>query len=308
MRRSSVALWALMGGGAALAVASSLMPGRHSQVEASVSAALNELPPAKETTPAGPTLAASARDSLLDALTGPSPRLRFLAALALSRVRHPAAEAELARVLAEDPSVLWRLEAAYALARAGRPEGLSTLVEALGARRRNVRLEAARSLASLGDPRGAKVLRAAMELNSMRLGAAEALAVLKDPGALAVLRSVLASGSQENRLRAAAALGRLGDPSGIELLRSIVAAGQVDLAGASALMLLGDEAGRPALEVALTRTALRVPAALALRLANATPDLTGLASVIAEGDELARMTAAEAMLILADADSACETL
>lgn len=306
-RRTLFALLAVGCAGAALAVAPALMPGRVSQVEASIAPVSPIVSAAAESSPTPIALAEAARRQLGSFLVDPSPRLRFLAAIGLSRVRDPEAIEALAAVMTGDPSPQRRLEAGYALARAGRPAGEEALRGALQARQRYVRLEAARSLARLGDAHGAKLLREAMRQPPSRLGAAEALVWLGDVEARAILREALGAKDRGSRLRAAVALGRVGDTAAREALRGAVADGQAaDPGVAAALTLLGDDAGALALESALARTALRVEAALALHRAGFSPRVSGLALALARGDALARISAAEAILVLADPEAVSE--
>jgi HEAT repeat protein len=262
-------------------------------------------PPAPSVDPLSPpVLLAEARAVLERTLGESSPRLRLLAALALSRADHPAAMAELRKLLTEDPSEIRRLEIAYALARAGDETGTRYLAAALKGSRRDVRLEAARSLARLGDPRGKDRLEDALELASLRLGAAETLAQLGDAKAIGILKEALGGKSEESRMRAAVALGRAGDASGAELLRAMAASSRVEMGAAFALARLGDKDCIPALTRALGLTALRVEAAEALRALKADGEdpahLAPLARALAAGDALGRVTAAEALLILLD--------
>ena len=103
----------------------------------------------------------------------------------------------------------------------------------------------------------------------------------------------------EAKLRAAVALGRAGDASGLELLKTMAATPRVELGTATALARLGDPSAVPSLSRALGLTALRVEAALALRKLGTDVDLLPLANALSSGDELSRVTAAEALLILA---------
>src|SRR5207244_486256 len=84
------------------------------------------------------------------------------------------------------------------------------------------------------------------------------------------------------------------------LLEQMVAQPRVELGAATALARLGDPAAEPALTRALRLTALRVDAAVALRKMKAEPDLGVLASALAEGDPMARVSAAEAVIVLCD--------
>jgi HEAT repeat protein len=239
-----------------------------------------------------------ARRTLSASLADESARVRLLAAMALSRTGDPAALAELERALTSDESEIRRLEVAYALARAGQPHGTDALVAALRASRRDVRLQAARALAQLRDPRGVPRLREALSINQLRLGAAETLATLGDEKATAVLEQALGSPVAETRMRAAVALGRAGNDRGRALLEDLVADARLGIGAEGALARLGDRAAVPALTRALGLSALRVPAALGLRRLGVDVDLTVLADALVTSDEMARISAAEAALVL----------
>jgi HEAT repeat protein len=315
---------AIVGGIAALGLGAAVIPTllRHTSEPAVAIAAPvdDQVQPAPAPTPPTPaptqpapaaaapkldaaTLLSQALTQLRTYLGDPSPRLRLMAALALARTADTAALAELEKDLADDPSVIRRLDVAYALARAGHTKGTDILVAGLSADRRDVRLQAARWLAALKDDRAKPRLREAMSISFLRLSAAETLATLHDAEALKVLADALAGTDPESRMRAAAALARAGDHTGEKLLLELIAHPRVELGAAEALSHLGRTEAIPALTQALRHTALRVDAALALRRLAAHPspdDLAPLADVLAQGDERARTTAAEALIILCD--------
>jgi HEAT repeat protein len=145
-----------------------------------------------------------------------------------------------------------------------------------------------------------------MGLAGLRLGAAETLAAAGDGEAIAALREALAGVSKENRLRAAVALGRAGDSAGLALLKEVVNEARVEIGAASALARLGDAGCVPALQRALGLTALRVEAAVALRSLGAEPDFEPLSAALASGDDLGRISAAEAVLVLTEAERPAE--
>ncbi|MBI4508200.1 MAG: HEAT repeat domain-containing protein [Deltaproteobacteria bacterium] len=252
------------------------------------------------------TVLREARETLVSDLSDASPRVRRLAAQALSRTRDPRALEELRKALAREESEITKLEVAHSLARAGEASGYEHLVNALRSPRRDVRLQAARGLASLGDPRGKDRLKEALSINTLRLGAAEALALLGDEPAISILKEALAGKNAEAQMRAAVALGRAGDPSGLEWLKAMTAGGKVELGAATALARFDDPAALPALVRALELTALRHEAAIALRRMGADVDPGPLAAALVAGDELARTTAAEAILILYDEERPAE--
>jgi hypothetical protein len=113
-----------------------------------------------------------------------------------------------------------------------------------------------------------------------------------------VLRDALRSPVAETRMRAAVALGRAGNDAGRELLEEIVADSRLEIGAEGALARLGDHDAVPALTRALGLSALRVPAALGLRRLGVEVDLTVLADALAASDEMARISAAEAALVL----------
>jgi HEAT repeat protein len=247
-----------------------------------------------------------ARAVLTTALGDGSPRIRRLAALALSRSGAPEALAELRTVLETDSSEIRRLEVAFALARAGATEGTAALVEGLSRKRRDVRLEAARALALLGDARAVPRLREALSVNQLRLGAAESLARLGDAEAIGILREALGARVAETRMRAAVALGRAGDASGQALLRELIETSRVEIGADAALALLGDRDAAPSLTRALGLSALRVQAAVGLRRLGVEPDLSVLADALAASDEMGKISAAEAALVLCSPDPPAE--
>ncbi|MEM9489732.1 MAG: HEAT repeat domain-containing protein [Myxococcota bacterium] len=241
-----------------------------------------------------------AQDILRQLLQSPSPRVQRIAALALSRLADQAALDLLRNVLERSDSKLVRLEAAYALARIGDSDGRKHLREKLRHERRDVRVDAARYLAQLGDDSGLKSLRRMMSLRSHRLGAAEYLARRGDRDGIAELRGVLADddSSEEFRMRALVALGRSGDTAVRDQLHAILQDGRYQVGAADALAALGDPLAIPQLRKQLGIASLRVRAALALRRLGAEADLDAVAAALDQGSEQARVTAAEAILIL----------
>jgi HEAT repeat protein len=81
---------------------------------------------------------------------------------------------------------------------------------------------------------------------------------------------------------------------------------RIEIGAASALARLGDRGCVPALEKALGLTALRVDAAVALRGLGVQPDLAPLSAALSGGDELGRISAAEAVLILTEPERPAE--
>ncbi len=245
-------------------------------------------------------LAVEARSVLEGYLGSSSQRLRTVAAVALSHSGDVQAEAELLRAAQVAEASLDSLEAAYALGCAGDASGFLILGEALRSSRRDVRLAAARDLARLSDNRGAKILESALHATTQRLGAADALASLGDEHAFSVLHEALADRHFETRLRAALALSRHGDASGAALLHDVVQGERMEVGAAVALARLGDASVVPVLMGALALSALRVDAALGLRSLRIAADATVLEAALWRGSDLSRISAAEAILSLAE--------
>ncbi|HEU5057400.1 MAG TPA: HEAT repeat domain-containing protein, partial [Kofleriaceae bacterium] len=228
-----------------------------------------------------------------------SPRMKRLAAQALARTGDPAALAALRGLLGEEQSQLGRIQIAYSLARAGDKAALEELKKQLGAERRDVRLDAARALVQLGDDSGRKTLRAMLPLDNYRLGAAGLLARLKDEEGIKALRGEMSKKtSAENVMRAVVALGRAGQSDVQDQLRSIVHDRRYNVGAADALAALGDAAAVEPLTRQLGLSAMRVQAALWLRRLNQKVDLAPLALALETGDDAARVSAAEALLVL----------
>jgi len=228
-----------------------------------------------------------------------SPRVKRLAAQALSRTGDAAALSELRALLGEEQSQLGRIQIAYALARGGDQAALKELRDQLGAERRDVRLDAARSLVQLGDDSGRKTLRAMLPLDNYRLGAAGLLARLKDEEGIKALRVEMEKkSSAENVMRAVVALGRAGQVDVQEQLRTLVNDGRYNVGAADALAALGDSAAVEPLTQQLALSAMRVQAALWLRRLDQKVDLAPLQIALESGDEGSRVSAAEALLVL----------
>lgn len=303
-RRALAIAGAVCVGGMAIAIVDAVSPSSPTDATAATDA---PVAPAPAPEPAPPPAAdarvdpAVLRDAAVGALRelmrSPSPRLARDAALALARVRDPDALAALGRRLDEEPSPAARLRVAYVLARSGDARGVAALEAALRDPSRDVRLDAARSLARLGNDAGRTALRAMLRVRTHRLGAAAALALLGDDAGLAVLREALAGSARVARTRAAVALGAAGYDEARDALADILTAG--DRVGAAhALAALGDTRAVDALVEQLGASALRVDAAIALRRLDAQVDLAPLARALVDGDDVGRITAAEAILIL----------
>lgn len=244
------------------------------------------------------TLEAAATAVLTELLDDGSPRIRHLAAMALSRTGDRQAIKALARTMAKDPSPLLRINAAYGLARAHDPRGTRALIAALDDDGRDVRLDAARALTLVGSKAGKKTLIYMMRLSRHRIGTAAILARLGDPQGLAILHDELRGKSDEVAMRAAVALGRAGDDSVHERLVAILESGKFQIGAAEALAALGDKVAADVLARQLESPSLRVDAAEALVSLGAEVDLTPLAVSLKASDPASRVTAAEAVLVL----------
>jgi hypothetical protein len=269
-------------------------------------------PAAPETaTPAPPAPIArvdAAVAELRSLIASSSPRVRRLAAQALARTGDADSLALLRRLKEEEPSQLGRIQIAYALARAGDTPARDDLRILLAAERRDARLDAARSLVQLGDDSGRKALRAMLSVEQHRIGAAGLLARLGDEDGLAALRAEAADkrATPEARMRAQVALGRAGDRSVEPALQKILADKRYNVGAADALAALGNPAAGPALTVQLGLSAMRVQAALWLRRMKVEVDLAPLDLALRAADEASRVSAAEALLILAGPPSLAE--
>jgi HEAT repeat protein len=235
---------------------------------------------------------------------GRVPRITREAARALSRTGDKAALDVLARALAGEDSEITQVEVAYALARGGDARGAKALVAVLKSDRRDVRADAARALVQLGDERGVPVLENLLGVSQFRLGAAEALAPLGVPRALQVLEGVRkdARASREDQLRATVALGRAGRAEVAADLRAVLGDRQFNVGAAEALARLRDPAAAPVLGEQLAVPSLQVGAALGLRRLDPeldpAPYLPGLVATMNSGKDTAKVSAAEAILVL----------
>lgn len=249
-----------------------------------------------------------AEDTLEHYLESPSVRLQRIAATALARTGHARAIARLRQLLDKERVDLRKIEIAYALARTGDKPAQKLLRRRLGHKRRDVRVDAARSLVALGDDSGASVLERMLSVRSHRLGAAGLLARLKVPRGIRVLQKTLADRktSAENKMRATVALGLAGDESVRTQLLELLADRRYQVGAAEALATLSDEAAVEALKQQLALPSLRVQAALGLRRMGAQADLEVLAAALDNGSDPARVSAAEAILILAGPESIAE--
>ncbi|MBT8496371.1 MAG: hypothetical protein KJO07_25215, partial [Deltaproteobacteria bacterium] len=244
-------------------------------------------------------LRARAYEVLAAHLQSPSRRVRRIAALALARVDDQRATDVLQALLGSETSELRKIEIALALAESGDDQARQVLRDGLRSKRRDARLDAATALARLGDDTGRRYLRAMLSIRTHKLGAAAVLAELDDERGLDVLRKALGKrSSPAARMRAAVALGRAGQADAHEVLGEILADGRYQVGAAEALARLGDRRSVPTLVRQLGHSSVRVEAALALRELGVEVELEPLAAALRSGDEVAAVSAAEAVLIL----------
>ncbi len=325
-RRNRRALWLAAGivaGGMAVAIIQTFSPAAPTDVRAArddvrAGGAVPADAPAEAAPDAGvtPLDAATARaraeQALRALLPSPSTRIAREAAMALSRTGDAEAVEALARLLETESSTITRLEVAYALARAGDARGGKALHAGLRGATRDVRADAARWLALLGDQAAVPVLEQMMAISQYRLGAAETLARLGHARALAVLDAALASPrtSHEDRMRALVALGRAGRADVAPGLHEILDDGMYNVGGAAALARLGDRVAEPRLREQLEVPTLQVGAALGLRRLDPALDplplLPALVAALDGEKDTARVSAAEAILILVGPPSIAE--
>ncbi len=298
----------LLAAGVGGAVVQMVSPGRSSPAAAAVvvtSAPAPAAPAAEPPPPSAPptkeAMLARARATLEGYLADTSPRLRREAAMALSRSGHTGALEELIKQLDSEPSEVTRVAIAEALAKAGHARGREFLVASLTNTRRDIRMNAAIALAQLGDEKAKSPLKSWLTLSTHRLSAAGSLALLGDADGIAALKESLAAREAEPRMRAAAALGKAGDASGKELLLQMIADPRYDQLAAVALARLGETSAVPVLTKVLVLSSLSVEAAIGLRRLGVDVDLSPLAAVLEHGDEVARIEAAEAVIVLCDA-------
>jgi HEAT repeat protein len=290
------------------AIVQSVSPGRSTPAAASVVPAA--APPveapaplvaAAPAPPSKPEMLARATATLEGYLADTSPRLRREAAMALSRTGHAGALEELIKQLDSEPSEVTKVAIADSLAKAGHARGREFLIASLANPRRDIRMNAAIALAQLADDKARSPLKSWLTLPNYKLSAAGTLALLGDADGIAVLKEALAARDPEPRMRAAAALGKAGDASGKELLLQMIADPRYDQLAATALARLGEMSAAPVLTKVLVLSSLSVEAAIGLRRLGVDPDLAPLASVLEHGDEVARIAAAEAVIVLCDA-------
>jgi HEAT repeat protein len=307
---------AIVVGGMAIAIVQAVSPSTPSSVGASTgksatgsqpqaSGVVDPPAPAKPSAPTTDEIGASARAVLADLVRDTkSTRVRRVAAAALARTGERAALDALGELLADETSEITRLDIGYALARGGDARGTEVLASYLDSSRRDVRADAGRMLVLLGNADGAKGLSSFLALSSHRLGAAEALSRIKDPRALEVLDAIRAdeNATPDDRKRATIALGRAGRADVAPELAAMLDDGRWNVGAAAALAELRDGRARAVLVKQLDVPSLRVGAAVALRRLDdqldPAPYLPALTTALGADKDIARVAAAEAILVL----------
>ena len=295
-------------GGMAIAIVQAVSPSSPGPAEARAvpdSRAIEVAPPPPLVDP-GKAARTSAENALRELVGSESARVRRVAAAALARTGDAASIAALVELLAAETSEITRLDIAYALARAGDARGSEALAAGLKSSRRDVRADAARLLILLGDAggAGAKELGRFLDKRSQRLGAAEALARIEDKEAMQVLDEIYLdeTAPPDDKIRATIALGRARRGAVKDELVGLLGDGRFNAFAAIALADLRDTTGRDVLVKQLSVSSLRVGAALALRrldpALDVAPLMPALTDAIAADKDVARVTAAEAILIL----------
>lgn len=308
-RRGLVLMFAavIIIGGMAIAIVQTISPGSPERAGATPDSphAIDATAP-PDAAPAAVDHAATARAALTELLHGDSDRVRRVAAEALARTGDKDAIAVLAELLAAETSDITKLEIAYALGRAGDERGIAALVAATKSNRQDVKADGARDLVLLGDPggAGARTLASFLDLRTRRLGAAEPLARAGDAKAIAVLETIHAdqTAPADDRTRAAIALARAKKKAVVPEVKALLTDGRFNAFAAAALAELGDPSGRDVLIKQLGVPSLRVEAAVALRrldpALDPAPLLPALVAAVGENKDIARVAAAEAILVL----------
>jgi len=304
------AIGMLVAAGVGGAIVQTVSPGRSFPAAASepapTLAPVVAPPPAAPAPPTKAQMLARAHATLEGYLADASPRLRREAAIALARTGHTGALEELVKQLDSEPSEVTRVAIAEALARAGHARGRDFLLASLANSRRDIRMSAAIALAKQGDSKAISPLKGWLTLSTHRLSAAGSLALLDQPEGISVLKDALAAREAEPRMRAAAALGHAGDAAGKDLLLQMIADPRYDQLAATALARLGEHSAVPVLTKVLVLSSLSVEAAIGLRRLGVDVDLSPLQAVLEHGDEVARIEAAEAVIVLCDPKSPSE--
>jgi HEAT repeat protein len=317
-RRHLIAISAaVLFGGMVIAIIGAVSPSAPSNVDAKeapaepvrAAAADVEASTPPEDLPLDPAkLLIAATDQLRELLDSNSPRIQRIAAMALARGGDVEALDRLDTMLENEPSALGRVEISYALARSGRDTGLAVLRRSLGHHRRDVRLDAAGALVKLGDDAGRKQLRHNLGVFTHKISVAELLARIGDEKGIALLQATLKNkrASDENKMRAAVALGRAGHEEVRDQLYAIMKDGRFQVGAADALATLGDESAVDALTEQLGTVSMRVSAALALRRLGAEVELELLADALETANDVGKVSAAEAIMILAGPEQLAE--
>jgi HEAT repeat protein len=174
------------------------------------------------------------------AADSPNADARYIATMALSRLRGDDLIPVLRFVANDKSAAAARLPASIGLARNGDAEGLKVLNETLPYIRGRERIEAALTLVALKDPRGLTLLAevAKGEHEIARVDAAEAMFASSPKEAEALLTEALKSGNPWVRVRAIRAITSLGMPQSATLRRALVDSNTSIAAAASRAALL----------------------------------------------------------------------
>ena len=170
--------------------------------------------------------------------------------------------------------------------------------------RRDVHAEAARMLVEVGDDAGIPALIELGVPKMFRVSVGELLALRGHPRGLAQLKAAAgdSKSTADERLRAAIAMTGAGDKTHLDETKAALARLDFRPLAAQALARLGDASVRPHLVAGLELPSLRVDSARSLRRLepklDAGPVLAPLVHALATDPEVARTSAAEAILVL----------
>ena len=254
------------------------------------------------------TTPAAAREralaTLRELMASTSPRVSRAAAEALARTCDKPALDRLAKALADEPSAIAKVGVARTMAACKDDRGRSSLMSALKTGRRDVHAEAARMLVELGDDAGVGALIELGVPKMFRVSAGELLALRGHPRGMAQLKAAAADSkaSPDERLRAKIAMTAAGDASRIPDAKAALDRLDFRPAAAQALARVHDASARPHLVAGLELPSLRVASAVGLRRLepqlDSAPLLAPLLRALASDPEVARTSAAEAILVL----------
>jgi HEAT repeat protein len=180
---------------------------------------------ALEVVPALATPGDATADQLIPLLQDSTAGIRRETVNALSKLGYATANAQLIRLLKNDPDDRVRLSAAYALGRLFQESDSQAVEKALSEalkkdKQGTVREAATYSLGQIGGRTAEKRLRDALDADdpNVRRAAAEALGNLRSQSAVSDLIKLLKHQNPELRRAAAIAVGKIGDPKAVEPL------------------------------------------------------------------------------------------